>query len=281
MGFRDLFRRTTPTPRIVSAFPLRPAQTESSDWRQTPTIATGGERSIVGEARHQDYLEELACGRNDRGCVVQYIVAELVREPDNPYDADAVRVDVGGREVGYIPRDETLDFHDAIASFWSRGELATCRATLVGGWNRSGDRGHIGVSLDVDDELREQLGPTPLVPFGPRVTVTCEEHYSQALATMLGDNQRRTLPVVLLTERESNPHKPKQSGPAIAVQIEGSDVGYLTPAMTKRYLPFLRHLDGQGVALTCGGSLKRSEKQIEVRLEMAQPESLGFSAVSE
>lgn len=29
---------------------------------------------------------------------------QLVREPDNPYDANAVRVDWQGRRLGYVPR---------------------------------------------------------------------------------------------------------------------------------------------------------------------------------
>jgi len=33
--------------------------------------------------------------------------AMLVREPDNPYDANAVRVDVNGVKVGYVPRGKT------------------------------------------------------------------------------------------------------------------------------------------------------------------------------
>lgn len=34
---------------------------------------------------------------------------ELVREPDNPYDAKAVRVDWRGQKLGYVPRRENVD----------------------------------------------------------------------------------------------------------------------------------------------------------------------------
>lgn len=33
----------------------------------------------------------------------------LVREPDNPYDARAVRVDWQGHKLGYVPRRENAD----------------------------------------------------------------------------------------------------------------------------------------------------------------------------
>lgn len=281
MGLRDLFRRSGSTAQVAvqqrqPTFPQRPTLSVSSSCTQIPTLAPGGERSVVGEARHQDYLEELACGRDDRGCVVQHVMAELVREPDNPYDSDAVRVDVGGRQVGYIPRDEAADYHDVIAALWERGLLATCRAKLTGGWDRPGDRGHIGVCLDIDDDLRESAGAAALIPCGPRVTVTCEEHYCDLLGNMLGAKDRMVLPVVRLVEREANPHKPKQASPAIAVQIDGADIGYLTPAMAERYLPVVRHFAAQDVETTCTGSLKRTAKQIEVRLEMPLPEQLGI-----
>ncbi len=33
----------------------------------------------------------------------------LVREPDNPYDAKAIRVDWRGQKLGYVPRRENAD----------------------------------------------------------------------------------------------------------------------------------------------------------------------------
>ena len=33
----------------------------------------------------------------------------LVREPDNPHDSNAVRVDWNGRQLGYVPRRENAD----------------------------------------------------------------------------------------------------------------------------------------------------------------------------
>ena len=33
----------------------------------------------------------------------------LVREPDNPFDADAIRLEWNGRKIGYVPRQENND----------------------------------------------------------------------------------------------------------------------------------------------------------------------------
>ena len=52
---------------------------------------------------------------------------ELVREPDNPYDANAVRVEWHGRKLGYLPqRDNT-----AVARQLDRGTPLQARVTLL------------------------------------------------------------------------------------------------------------------------------------------------------
>jgi hypothetical protein len=52
---------------------------------------------------------------------------ELVREPDNPYDRNAVRVDWRGRKLGYVPRAENA----ALAWAMDRGERVTARISRL------------------------------------------------------------------------------------------------------------------------------------------------------
>ena len=52
---------------------------------------------------------------------------ELVREPDNPYDRNAVRVDWRGRKLGYVPRAE----NEALAWAMDRGERVTARISRL------------------------------------------------------------------------------------------------------------------------------------------------------
>jgi hypothetical protein len=52
----------------------------------------------------------------------------LVREPDNPHDRRAVRVEWQGVQLGYLPRAE----NEAVAAAMDHGERVTARiATLV------------------------------------------------------------------------------------------------------------------------------------------------------
>ena len=85
------------------------------------------QRSPVAGFRHYDGTEfwrDIRAG--DR--------LELVREPENPYDAGAIRVEWRGRKLGYVPqRDNT-----AIARQMDRGTSLEARvAALRQNRNRS------------------------------------------------------------------------------------------------------------------------------------------------
>ena len=51
----------------------------------------------------------------------------LIREPDNPYDSRAVRVDWRGEKLGYVPRMENT----AIAQMLDRGERLEARIAAL------------------------------------------------------------------------------------------------------------------------------------------------------
>ncbi|MDA8128458.1 MAG: HIRAN domain-containing protein [Betaproteobacteria bacterium] len=51
----------------------------------------------------------------------------LVREPDNPHDARAVRVEWRGQVIGYVPRRENAD----VARFMDGGQRLTARISRL------------------------------------------------------------------------------------------------------------------------------------------------------
>ena len=57
---------------------------------------------------------------------------DLVREPDNPHDTNAIRVDWRGRKIGYIPRKDNA----ALAWAMDSGEAVTARIARVEGLRR-------------------------------------------------------------------------------------------------------------------------------------------------
>ena len=58
---------------------------------------------------------------------------DLVREPDNPHDANAVRVEWRGRKLGYVPRSE----NGALAWAMDRGEALRARVSRLSEHARS------------------------------------------------------------------------------------------------------------------------------------------------
>lgn len=54
-------------------------------------------------------------------------ILDLAREPDNPHDFNAVRVEWRGHKLGYVPRAD----NQALARFMDRGSKASARITRL------------------------------------------------------------------------------------------------------------------------------------------------------
>lgn len=102
---------------------------------------------IVGESHYQAALAEFAGGYDKSGRRNVAAAAMLVPEADNPYDLNAVAVQIEGQTVGYLARDVAPVFRAALAD--AGFGRATCEAAIVGGWDRGeGDVGSFGVRLN-------------------------------------------------------------------------------------------------------------------------------------
>ena len=74
------------------------------------------------------------------------IEAQLIPEPKNPHDKNAVRVEIAGQTVGYLSKENALRYATAFGLKTS----TTCGALITGGWKRKGSTGHYGVTLDLE-----------------------------------------------------------------------------------------------------------------------------------
>lgn len=103
---------------------------------------------IVGERAYQESLEAVCGGRCEDG-VEHDCVAVLWPDPENPHDPNAVKVQIDGRTVGYLTRDDALTFRETMARY-GVDTPASCDALVVGGWD-GGARGSgaFGVKLDL------------------------------------------------------------------------------------------------------------------------------------
>ncbi|MCX7428896.1 MAG: hypothetical protein NTW96_25125 [Planctomycetia bacterium] len=104
---------------------------------------------VVGESKYQPALEFI-CGGRTGGSQKKTVEAVLVYEDDNPYDDQAIRVDIQGNTVGYLSRDNARQYRKELKQAGYSAMTATCSARIVGGWDHGGeDRGLFGVTLDL------------------------------------------------------------------------------------------------------------------------------------
>ena len=142
------FKRTRAEAQAKAESEREPPRTEQ--WREIKTrVFSTRDFSvfIVGESNYQPALRRAKdAATNYDGAA--YVTAVIAREPDNPYDAGAVKVMNGELEIiGYLSRDLALSYREAVEFWESAGYFIRCQAKLIGGQGR---RKSIGAWLDLD-----------------------------------------------------------------------------------------------------------------------------------
>jgi len=105
---------------------------------------------VVGERAYQDILWRLSGGTvGDR--VRHRIVAVLVPEPTNPYDTNAIAVQIEGQVTGYLPRATAQEYLPGLQRLMSaHGNYIALHGVIVGGGQYAAGPGRLGVSLEHD-----------------------------------------------------------------------------------------------------------------------------------
>lgn len=264
------------------------------------------EIEAVGESYHQDALERIAGPKEADGKEVRVGVT-LRREPENEYDANAVRVEVMGQLVGHVAREMAEQLSPALAPV---GGAIETQGIIVGGWRDRDSEGSYGIRVWLDSAVAVRLGvqhlrpvprewdqqmnripPLPSLPpptpgelrlsppsdsdeYTSTLTVTCEEHYQPALIASRPDAEDRgywnALASTVLVER--NPHA-KSADPCIEVRVNNSTVGYLTPAMSRRYEARVQGATARGLVATAEGWVSQGTKggQAIWRIKLTMP----------
>ena len=127
--------------RLVGGAPLpsvEPPARERRDLR-SPSLPAGYRHliqgpplGVVGESQYRDAIEN-AVGRRAEGH--QDIVdAAMVWEPSNPYDANAVAIQIEGRTCGYLARANAKRYRAVMEWCQSEGFVPVVRGDIYGGW---------------------------------------------------------------------------------------------------------------------------------------------------
>ncbi len=105
---------------------------------------------VVGESFHQDTLWSIVGGVTDE-YVRHEVIAALVPEFDNPYDANAVAVQIDGQVVGHLPRDLAPLYRGVVLDHMhDTGRAVALTGMICGGGWRGTTRGALGVFLEHD-----------------------------------------------------------------------------------------------------------------------------------
>ena len=116
------------------------------------TLYTGDETlEVVGESNYQEALWKIVGGRR-RDRVRHDVAAVLLPEPDNRFDANAIKVLIDGNLVGYLSRQDAVAYGPGLLALMneSANGLVALDATIVGGGQRSDGHGFLGVFIDHD-----------------------------------------------------------------------------------------------------------------------------------
>lgn len=102
---------------VADEKPAKPRPT-----RPEPKDSQAYHFAVVGESNYQDAIKRVTGGPGWEG------PGFLVAEPKNKYDKNAVRVDIGGKTVGYLARELAEEFQPGILRLGGR-YAATAKCT--------------------------------------------------------------------------------------------------------------------------------------------------------
>lgn len=86
--------------------------------------------NVAGESHYQDALRAIVGPA--AGEVRLDATAHLLPEPENEHDPKAVRVEIAGSKVGYLPRDTAARYAPGLARIAARGRVPACEALIAG-----------------------------------------------------------------------------------------------------------------------------------------------------
>jgi len=111
--------------------------------------------AVRGESHRQRELWKIV-GRERRGQgdIALEIDALILPEPENTFDANAMRVFIAGQQVGYLSKDDAAEMVQELAATPGQPMAVMCRARISGGFTmKDGTVAHLGVMLDLDFPL--------------------------------------------------------------------------------------------------------------------------------
>lgn len=244
---------------------------------------------VRGEFYHQEAIRELL-PRNlpDSGTELEK-VAHLIPEPKNRHDRNAVRVEVDGRLIGYLPKEVAGDYVPVLGGLIAKGLRPTTECHIWAyqrdEWKGSDRRGrdifetvlnaqatlvlsepHLVVPLNA-----EPTTPHRVLPHGSALQVRGEEKHLDALTPWIAEHGEGWVHGEL---RPVTVQQTRSSKEIVEIFIDGALIGELTPAMSAHFLPAIRHVSERGETLIAKVFLKGNPLKVEAVVHGAKAHEL-------
>lgn len=229
---------------------------------------------VVGESHYGKAFSALAGDYGhrsvpERGVELKGVTAQIVREPDNRFDPDAVAVWIDGRhQVGYLSRTTSsiyapqLDKLDPGTVLSVPARVWACRSAETREvWGSASltlpDPEGVLPFNDLPDE------PHVVLPHGKAIQVTGEEAHMEVLRTfVLGIAPRHVAATLHLVEQ--------RGVELVEVHLDGHRVGILTKGMSEQTRDLVRFVQDAGKVPVCRAVLKGSDLRADVALHVAR-----------
>ncbi len=268
--------------------PVKTREHESAVAHTPYPLGGGSGRPDVEVEAEFAYMEAIhaALGRApriDEEMVLENLTAALVPEPDNPHDANAVAVQLGGHTAGYLGRDDAREYQPVLLDLVRAGFVPTVRANLWAVARKDYDKprkAHYFANLRLalkDPHLLIPVNDPPvaasssLLPWGNALQLTGEEKYQGTLARYVS-SAGDCLALGTLHPAVGGTAKSPKS--VIEVRIDGQPVGTLSAASSVHFLPVVQHLGAEGVLTLAWLRLKGNAVSTQVTLQATKAHEL-------
>jgi hypothetical protein len=236
---------------------------------------------IVGEASYAKAIRGLF-GKDFKQDGTEIVVAaQLIPEPHNKHDRNAIGVWVDRSLVGYLPREEAARYVTVLSALTAQGFLPQVSARVWGAeWaDYDGRRTTFQGSVRLDLAEPHMIVPANMPPSGehrmlPRgnaIQVTGEEKHLDTLTPMLRPEGECWAHVTL---HEVVEQLARSTRSVVEVRIDGARVGQLTPKMSGDLLPAIQHLAELGETAAATAIVKGNRLKVEVVLYVARAHEL-------
>lgn len=257
--------------------PPAPAGAAETAWSpRTQQLEVAGEWYRAHDLRR---LFERHAKVSESGTEIR-LPATLVPDPTNPFDSLAVAVFVDDLHVGYLERPDAKKYHRAIANLPGKELVVTSRQWLRASGSDTWAR--VTLSLPQPEHLE---CPNPVeadcvhLPPGSTVQVTKEEDHMEHMVRLLDSYGSET--VVSATLRSVSEQRSRSSIELVAVDIDGDQVGVLTPTQTANFMPLVKRAEDEGRTVVCRASLRGNTLKADVALHARKVHELDESELQD